>query len=120
MGNFIWIGLSRLSRAEAASPALLRPQTPPELRASQEADNIRWAKHAQRQPIRHARVESAQHYQGCVAEYEAKHEDYMQIHQAISRTERCSSRPIPDFCLGDSSCVPGYNCVPLPQCAFVR
>lgn len=103
--------LRRLSRAEAASPALPRPQTPPELRASQEADNIRWAEHAQRQPIRHARVQSAQHYQEYVAEYEATHEDYMQIHQAISRTERCSPRLILDICLGDSSCVPAYNCV---------
>ena len=38
--------------------------------------------------MRHAPVGSSEQYDRYVEEYDAKHEDYMQIHQAIRRTQR--------------------------------
>ena len=44
--------------------------------------------------MRHAPVNSSSQYNRYVEEYDVKHEDYMQIHQAIRRTRRYRLWPI--------------------------
>ena len=74
---------------------LSRPQTPSELQTSHEADDTWYAEHSQREPVRHAPVESSKQYARYVEEYDVKHEAYLQIHQAIRRTQRYLLSPFP-------------------------
>lgn len=78
-------------------PQLPRPQTPSELQTSHEADDTWYADHLQREPVRHAPIESSEQYYQYVEEYEAKHDDYIQIHQAVSRTRRYRLPSCPTF-----------------------